>query len=139
MSSAELELLEENKEENECLEEDDCLEKKVVKEKKPRSQKQIDAFEKVRALRDIKRGERKEVRIKDAEVRTKIVEEKVIKKAIFLKKKQILQDAHLDDIDEEIEAIPVAVVKKIMTKYKPKPSPVPISEPPPPLPTFSFI
>ena len=116
-------------------------EKKIVKEKKPRTQKQIDAFEKVRALRDIKRGERKEVRIKDAEVRTKIVEDKIVKKAISIKKKQILQDANLDDVDEEIEDIPVAVVKKIMTKYKHKPPPAFLNKQPeaPPLPTYSFI
>jgi len=88
--------------------------------KKLRTQKQIEAFERVRALRDAKRDERKEVRIKEAQVRTKVVEEKIVKKALAIKKKQILRDAELDAISED-EDIPVEVVKKIMTKYKRKP------------------
>lgn len=121
MSSEDLEILEGEKDEVES--QPDVIEKV----KKPRTQKQIDAFEKVRALRDAKRGERKEIKVKEAEVRTKVVEEKIVKKALAIKKKQILRDAELDAISED-DDIPVEVVKKIMTKYKRKP-PAPPSAP----------
>jgi len=131
MSSEDLEVLEGEKDEVES--QPDVIEKV----KKPRTQKQIEAFEKVRALRDAKRGERKEIKVKEAEVRTKVVEEKIVKKALAIKKKQILRDAELDAISED-DDIPVEVVKKIMTKYKRKPPAPPamerqISYAPPPL------
>jgi hypothetical protein len=132
MADKDLEVLEHEKDEVES--QPDVIEKV----KKPRTQKQIEAFEKVRALRDAKRGERKEIKVKEAEVRTKVVEEKIVKKALAIKKKQILRDAELDAISED-DDIPVEVVKKIMTKYKRKP---PITLPPkvetyaPPVMTF---
>ena len=116
MADKDLEILEAQPKDEEVESQPDVIEKV----KKPRTQKQIDAFEKVRALRDAKRGERKEIKVKEAEVRTKVVEEKIVKKALAIKKKQILRDAELDAISED-EDIPVEVVKKIMTKYKRKP------------------
>jgi len=93
-----------------------------TKEKKPRTQKQIEAFEKVRKIRDEKRLERKEVKVK-AECEYKQQKEaKIVKKALSIKKKQILADADLDDVSEE-DDIPIEVVKKIMKKYPKKSTP----------------
>lgn len=114
----------------------------IEKVKKPRTPAQIQAFEKVRALRDSKRNERKEVKEKEQEVKKKSIEEKIVKKGIAIKKKQILREAELDAISEDDE-IPVEIVKKIMTKYKKKP----VIPPPPKMervesyqpPTWTFI
>lgn len=122
----------------------------IEKVKKARSQKQIDAFIAVRAKRDENRKGRAEVRVKDAEIRTKIVEEKIVKKALAIKKKQILRDFEIDSITDD-DDIPVEMVKKIMTKYKRKPvavhvpvhAPVsvhiPIAHSVPARPTYTFI
>ena len=91
----------------------------IQKTKKPRTQKQIEAFEKVRKIRDEKRAERKEVKVRaDTEYKEQ-KEAKIVKKAISIKKKQILADADLDDVSEE-DDIPIEVVKKIMKKYPKK-------------------
>jgi hypothetical protein len=90
-----------------------------TKEKKPRTQKQIEAFERVRKIRDEKRNERKEIKIKAETEYKQQKEAKIVKKAISIKKKQILADADLDDVSEEDE-IPIEVVKKIMKKYPKK-------------------
>jgi len=97
-----------------------------TKEKKPRTQKQIEAFERVRKIRDEKRNERKEIKVKAETEYKQQKEAKIVKKAISIKKKQILADADLDDVSEEDE-IPIEVVKKIMKKY-PKKSSVPREE-----------
>lgn len=133
MSSADLDILDDS------LEEVESQPEVIEKVKKPRTQKQIDAFEKVRALRDVKRGERKDVRLKEADERTKIVEEKIVKKALAIKKKQILRDVELDAVSSDGESIPLEVVKKIMKYKKRKNSPVPAEINIPTIPTFSFI
>ena len=112
----------------------------IQKTKKPRTQKQIEAFEKVRKIRDEKRAERKEVKEK-AEIEYKQQKEaKIVKKALSIKKKQILADADLDDVSEE-DDIPIEVVKKIMKKF-PKKSTQPKQEQvaqPVYTPTLTFI
>ena len=112
----------------------------IQKTKKPRTQKQIEAFEKVRKIRDEKRAERKEVKEK-AEIEYKQQKEaKIVKKALSIKKKQILADADLDDVSEE-DDIPIEVVKKIMKKF-PKKSTQPKQEQvaqPVYMPTLTFI
>jgi len=111
-----------------------------TKEKKPRTQKQIDAFEKVRQIRDAKRSERKEVKVKAETEYKQEKEAKIVKKAISIKKKQILQDADLDNVSED-EEIPMEVVKKIMKKYPKKASLPKHVEPryPSPPPQLQFI
>lgn len=91
----------------------------IQKTKKPRTQKQIEAFEKVRKIRDEKRMERKEVKVRAETEYKEQKEAKIVKKAISIKKKQILADADLDDVSEE-DDIPIEVVKKIMKKYPKK-------------------
>jgi glutamate synthase domain-containing protein 2 len=112
----------------------------IQKTKKPRTQKQIEAFEKVRKIRDEKRAERKEVKEKAETEYKQQKEAKIVKKALSIKKKQILADADLDDVSEE-DDIPIEVVKKIMKKF-PKKSTQPKQEQvaqPVYMPTLTFI
>jgi hypothetical protein len=133
MSNADLEVLEETKD----LEEESQPEK-IEKPKKPRTQKQIEAFEKARKVRDEKRSERKEVKVKAETEYKKVKEEKIVKKALAIKKKQIIQDADLDAISED--DIPVEVIKKIMTRKKAAPKAVVRPNTPEPIkPSLSFI
>mgnify|MGYP003637484337 CR=1 FL=1 len=84
------------------IEEEKPTEAPPVKVKKPRSQAQIDAFVKVRA--------------------------KIVKKAVSIRKKQIVREAVLDDISDE--DIPVEIVKKLVKKYPKKAvAPVPVPAP----------
>ena len=57
-----------------------------TKEKKPRTQKQIEAFDRVRKIRDEKRNERKEVKVKAETEYKQQKEAKIVKKAISIKK-----------------------------------------------------
>jgi len=110
------------------------------KPKKPRTQKQIDAFEKARKIRDDKRAERKEVKVKAETEYKQQKEAKIVKKALNIKKKQILADADLDEVSET-DDIPIEVVKKIMKKYPKKSLPAkqePVVQPVY-MPTLTFI
>lgn len=91
----------------------------LLKVKKPRSQKQIDAFKNTLMIRQQKRDERKEIKTVSQEVRKVDFEKKILKKAMSIKKKEILQDLMLDDIEEDNE-IPLEIVKKILKKYPKK-------------------
>ena len=103
------------------IEEVQAVEAPPVKVKKPRSQAQIDAFVKVRAKRDENRVARLKTKEDDAVVQKAQIEEKIVKKAVSIRKKQIVREAVLDDISDE--DIPVEIVKKLVKKY-PKKAPV---------------
>ena len=105
----------------------ESLPEQIQKSKKPRTAKQIEAFEKARKIRDEKRAERKGVREKAETEYKQQKEEKIVKKALAIKKKQILADKVLDEVSED-DDIPIEVVKKIMKKY-PKKSAPPKQEP----------
>jgi len=92
------------------------------KPKKPRTQKQIEAFERARKIRDEKRAERKDVKVKAETEYKEQKEAKIVKKALSIKKKQILADADLDAVSET-DDIPIEVVKKIMKKFPKKSAP----------------
>jgi hypothetical protein len=83
--------------------------------KKPRSQKQIEQFEKARAIRDAKRKQKIEQKILEEQQHQKELEDKILQKAISIKKKQILKQKVLDEISDE--ETPIEEVKKIV---KPK-------------------
>lgn len=99
----------------------------AVKVKKPRSQAQIDAFVKVRAKRDENRLARSKTREEETVVLNAKIEEKIVKKAVAIRKKQIVREAVLDDISDE--DIPVEIVKKLIKKY-PKKTAVPVAPEP---------
>lgn len=100
----------------------ESLPEAIQKSKKPRTQKQIEAFERARKIRDEKRAERKEVKEKAETEYKQQKEAKIVKKALSIKKKQILADADLDTVSSE-DDIPIEVVKKIMKKYPKKSAP----------------
>lgn len=82
-----------------------------------RTEKQVAAFEKVKEIRDQKRKERAELREVQKEELKKVIEEKVVKKAISIKKKQIKQQAALDEISDD--ETPIEQIKKIVARPKP--------------------
>ena len=90
--------------------------KKAVKEKKPRTAKQIEAFEKARQTREKNALARKQMRDEEAIAIRKEVEDKLVKKAISVKKKQIKQQAILDEISDD--ETPLEEVEKIATRSK---------------------
>ena len=73
-------------------------ETKPIKAKKPRSQKQIEQFERIRAIRDANGKARAEERALQEAQNKKELEDKIVKKAISIKKKQILKQKVLDEV-----------------------------------------
>lgn len=82
-----------------------------IKAKKPRSQKQIEQFERIRAIRDANRKARAEERALQDAQNKKELEEKIVKKAISIKKKQILKQKVLDEVSDD--ETPIEEVKEI--------------------------
>jgi len=80
--------------------------------KKPRSEKQIEAFKKAQAKRDENRAITKENT-------KKALEEKVIQKAISIKKTQVRKLQVLDQISDD--ETPIEEIKKIQRAMTPPP------------------
>ena len=92
-----------------------------------------------------KQAKELEKQVKEAELESKKkeIERKVIKKAVVLKKREILEQTALDDISDT-DDIPDEVVQKIVKKQRakatPKPKQVVIQEPvAPPTPKYNFV
>lgn len=83
-----------------------------------RTQKQIDAFEKAKAIRDANRKQRMEEKSKQEEEHKKKMEEKIVKKAIAVKKKQIIKEKIIDEAISDDE-IPDEIIQKVMKKSAP--------------------
>jgi len=81
-------------------------------QKKPRSEKQIESFKKAQAKRDENRNKRKEDGKKE-------MEEKILKKAISIKKKQIKKAYTIDDISDD--ETPIEEIKQIQRAMTPPP------------------
>lgn len=108
----------------------------IQKAKKPRTQKQQEAFERAKAIRDANYAKRKEEKRLQEEEERKIIEEKLVKKAIAVKKKQIKKQAILDEVSDD--ETPIQKVKEIAVG-KPKVAPTtPSSVPPPPTPKPNY-
>ena len=94
--------------------EDDSIQ--AVKVKKPRTQKQIDAFKGVCEKRKLAREERivkrNEVAIEDK----KILDAKIIKKAINITKRKIQEERILEDTDNTDDQPKKSLVKTIVPK-----------------------
>jgi len=94
------------------------VDKRTLAKGANRSEKQIEACKKMMAKRKEKQAERKVVKDAEAEVFKKELEEKIVSKAVSIKKKQIKKKAILEiisDDDEPIETV-MAKVRKINTK-----------------------
>ena len=91
-----------------------------------RTEKQISAFEATKKIRDEKRAIRKEQKKICDDANKKILEEKIVERAVKIKKKQILKEKVLDNLsdDDDID-IPIEIVQKIRKKYPSKTSPIP--------------
>ena len=115
MSLKETQQVEEIEEEeiNEEIEKE--IEKPIKPIKKPRSQKQIETFEKARKKMLENNKFRVDAKKQMEEDSKKSFEGKVIKKAIQIKKKQILQDSILDEISSDDDT-PLEKIKKIIKK-----------------------
>jgi hypothetical protein len=107
---------------NEIIEDLDVLEKLesdtnevcIQKPKKPRTEKQIIAFNLVLEKRNENRRQRALAREKEEDEEKKAIEEKIIKKAQSIKKKQIKKELVLDNISDDDE--PVENIKKRIMK-----------------------
>ena len=84
--------------------------------KYPRTEAQVKAWEKARQILGENAMKRKQQAEEEAEARRKELEEKIVKKAIAVKKKQIKQEKVLEVSDEEHDPVPI--------RPKPKPKPV---------------
>jgi len=94
------------------------VDKRTLAKKGNRSEKQIEACKKMMEKRREKQAERKVVKDAEAEVFKKELEEKIVSKAVSIKKKQIKKKAILETISDDDEAIEsvMAKVRKINTK-----------------------
>ena len=95
---------------------------KLEKVKKPRTQKQIDAFKAVLEIRNQKRTERKEVRESLKIEKSKQIDEKIVQKALIIKKKEVRDDLlkKLVDKDEVNIENEIKELKLKLEKSKPK-------------------
>ena len=140
MLEEDLAILSEEIVEDEPVSEDECIQikkpvkKKVYKKKEPvegeepkqkreRTPAQIAAWERCLANRTKNRQDRKVVQDEDATLLAeykkqlaKKTESKIIKKAVGIKKKQIIREEELDDISED--ETPIEVVKEIIKKRR---------------------
>jgi len=100
-------------------EEEECEDVKVPapKPKRERTQKQIEAFNRCIETKKKKAAERAEAARQLVELEKKALEEKVVKKAISIKKKQIKKQSALDDISDDDE--PIEKVKQMAKTIKP--------------------
>lgn len=87
------------------------------KPKRERTQKQIDAFNRCIETKKKKAAERLEAAKKLAELEKKQLEEKVVKKAISIKKKQIKKQSALDEISDD--DTPIEKIKEHAKTIKP--------------------
>lgn len=85
----------------------DSIDGAVQAQKKPRTPKQLEAFERAKAIRDANYAKRKQEADLKAEQERKILEEKLVKKAIAVKKKQIKKQQLLDEISSDDDTKPI--------------------------------
>jgi len=138
MSDEHLEVLtEEVVEEEQVVSEDECIQvkkpvkKPIYKKKEPaepkpkreRTEAQKAAWERCLASRQKNREDRKKVQDDDAKLLTeykkqlaKKTETKIVKKAVGIKKKQIIREEEIDEISED--ETPIEVVKEIIKKRR---------------------
>ena len=108
-----------------------------VKQKKPRSEKQIIAFQKARETARVNAENRKivaEMRAKEEQER---LEQRIVKKAISIKKKEIKKQAALDNISDD--DTPIAEIKKISSLPSKKTTIKENEFPSAPVPKYIFI
>jgi hypothetical protein len=103
--------------ESEEEEEEEICEPPTPKPKRERTQKQIEAFNRCIETKKKKAAERAAEAKRLAEYDKKALEEKVVKKAISIKKKQIKKQSALDEISDDDE--PIEKIKEHVKTIKP--------------------
>jgi hypothetical protein len=103
-------VLQEHKEEVEVNDES------IVKPKKKLTEKQLEALKKGQQTRDANAKKRREEAERKAEEDRKIIEAKIVKKAISIKKKEIKKQAALDEISDD--DTPIQKIKEISQPLK---------------------
>ena len=103
----------------ESVADDELSDEETVEKPKPkRTQKQIDAFQKVRDKKmENAKMRQEEKKLKDEEDR-KELEAKIIKKAVAIKKKQIKKQTVLEEISDD--DTPIEVIKEMKKNIIPK-------------------
>jgi len=97
---------------------DPTISKKTGRPKKKLSQKQLDALAKGRASRDAGRAMRKTIKEENEVVKKKRREQAIVKKAVRIKKREVMEEAALELSSEgsedelEIKQVKRAVAKK---------------------------
>ena len=97
---------------------DPTISKKTGRPKKKLSQKQLDALAKGRANRDAGRAQRKTIKQENEVVKKKRREQAIVKKAVRIKKREVMEEAALELSSEgsedelEIKQVKRAVAKK---------------------------
>jgi hypothetical protein len=107
----------------------------VLAVKKPRTDKQIAAFQMALDKRKENQASKRQDRADAAEAERKILEEKLIKKAIALKRKQMKARAVIDDLPEEDEPVLKTKVEQKENIRESSPE-VPVAKP---TPAFRFF
>ena len=97
-------------------EEEEEEEPKPVKPKRERTQKQIEAFNRCIQMKKEKAKQRADEAKRLAEYDKKALEEKVVKKAISIKKKQIKKQLALDEISDD--DTPIEKIKEVAKTIK---------------------
>ena len=118
----------------ESVADDELSDEETVQKPKPkRTQKQIDAFQKVRDKKmENAKLRQQEKKLKDEEDK-KELEAKIIKKAVAIKKKQIKKQTVLEEISDD--DTPIEVIKEMKKNIKEiKPE-----KPEKPKPKFNFV
>jgi hypothetical protein len=126
--------------------EDEDVEVKPPKPKRVQTEAQKANFAKALAkrqeniaLRKALKEAQQDAKVAEVEAKKKEIERKVIKKAVVLKKKEILEQTALDDI-EDLD-VPDEIVEKIIKKQRAKAKkPVaPVEPVAPPAPKYNFV
>lgn len=106
---------------------EDAVINENVKPKRERSEKQIETTKKMIEKRNANILVAKEKKAQEDMIRKKEIEEKIVKKAVAIKKREIKQKAILEEISDD--DTPIEEIKKIASKVQVKKVAEPISEP----------
>tara|TARA_R100001224_G_C4005739_1_gene144407 strand:+ start:692 stop:1213 length:522 start_codon:yes stop_codon:yes gene_type:complete len=100
---------------------DPNISKRTGRPKKKLSQKQLDALARGRATRDQYRGERKTAREAKAVAKKKQREANIVKKAVRIKKREVMEEAALELSSESSEdELEIKQVKRAVAKKRAK-------------------
>lgn len=103
---------------NDTIDGKEEIEQSITKPKRKLTEKQLEALKKGQQIRDENRDKmRAQKKIREDEEK-RILEEKLVKKAIAVKKKQIKKQALLDEISDD--DTPIQKIKEQVMKSEPK-------------------